>query len=311
MTMHWPRRFEARVRRDVSQIARAAWLAFAALAVGLAIPGIPRYYRLLYVPCDGNDCFAAQITSEAARVAVGTGDLRGYAVVQTSIGLLIAIPLVMASASLIWREAHQRLAVLAAFVATAQATDTFAQALAHSDDRFRFPVRCIQFVQLAGLPPLLCLLPDGQFRPRGVRWAALAYVLASTLALMPLARDWFAPGTTGHTLWLVALALVAVLVLANLVYRLRSAADATQRAQLRWVLAAIGLAVPVALTGRSLGLLRSMPLVMELFAASGLWQFTSLLFAFGSFACLLVAYSNVEPDAQASRQSQVECSPVR
>lgn len=289
--MHWQQRLEGYTRRNASRVLQATWLAFAALAVGLAIPGIPRYFALLQTPCDGARCFAAQVTAEA----VATANLRDYAFVQALTVLVIAIPVAGTAAFLIWWKVAQRAAVLAAFVATALATGTFSQALAYDDARFRFPAQLVLFVQFAGLPPLLCLLPDGEFRPRAVRRAALAYALASLLYLVPGVRGWLAPGTTGQILWLVALAFVALVVLAVLIARFRGAVDNAQREQLRWVLVGIGLAAPVALTDTSLGLVRASPFQMTIFAATPLTQFTLLFFAIGSGTCLLVALVNYEP----------------
>ena len=139
-----------------------------------AIRGIPDYVVLLRTPCDGADCFGAQLTLEVTRAWSAAGvNLTLYTFSQVFVLLLLAGLLLSTAAFLIWRQAHQRASILAAFVGVALATSTLSQALAYTDSRFWLPAQGILFVQLAGLLPLVCLLPDGRFHPAGCsgpRW---------------------------------------------------------------------------------------------------------------------------------------------
>jgi signal transduction histidine kinase len=296
--MNWHQRLESRLNSKASQITQFVWLAFAVLALSLAIPGIPRYIDLLHTPCDGTDCFGAQLTLEMAQAQIVTwGTLGSYALVQSFVLLMMAGLLLSTAGFLIWRKPHQRVSVLAAFVGTALATGTLSQALAHTDQRFWLLAQFIVFVQMAGLLPLFCLFPDGRFQPRPMRWVALAYVLASVIYLMPRHQEWLAPGTLGGALWLIFGLASLLVVFATLFYRFRRAAAFVQQEQMLWVLAGLGLAALVVLWGTPLSLVNFSftPFETMLPNPSGVTVLTGLLLAVGSFTCLLVALFNYEP----------------
>ena len=72
VSTNWRQRLESRLNSKASQITQFVWLAFAVLALSLAIPGIPHYIDLLRTPCDGPDCFGAQLTLEIAQAQIVT-----------------------------------------------------------------------------------------------------------------------------------------------------------------------------------------------------------------------------------------------
>jgi signal transduction histidine kinase len=296
--MTWLQRLESRSASQASQTTQFVWLAFAVLALSLALPGIPRYIDLLRTPCDGADCFGAQLTSEIAQAQrVTWGNLESYALVQFFVLLMMAGLLLSTAGFLIWRKVHQRVSVLAAFVATALATSTLSQALAYTDPRFWLPSQFIVFVQMAGLLPLFCLFPDGQFQPRPMRWVALTYALTNVIYLIPHHREWLAPGTPGGALWLIFGLLSLMVVVTTLFYRFRHAAIFVQQEQMLWVLAGLGQAALVVLWSAPLRLLNFSfaPFEVLLRNPSGATVTIGLFLALGSFTCLLVALFNAEP----------------
>ena len=296
--MTWRQRFESRLNSKASQITQFVWLAFAVLALSLAIPGIPHYIDLLRTPCAGADCFGAQLTLEIAQAWVVTwGNLGSYALLQSFVLLMMAGLLLSTAGFLIWRKAHQRVPVLAAFVGTALATSTLSQALAYTDPRFWLLAQFIVFVQMAGLLPLFCLFPDGRFQPRPMRWVVLAYGLACVIYLIPRHQEWLAPGTPGGALWLIFGLVSLLVVVVTLFYRFRRAATFAQQEQMLWVLAGLGLAALVVLWGAPLRLANSSFTLFEMMLpnVSGAMVITGLLLTLGSFTCLFVALVNYEP----------------
>jgi signal transduction histidine kinase len=289
--MSWHSRLDLMGNARASQAARGSWLVFTALAVSMSIASIPRYVDILRSPCDGTQCFGAQLTTEAAQAWAATGEnLLLYAVLRLLVSLTIDALLMITAAFLIWRRVHNRAAVLAAFVGTALATSTLSQALAHTDPRFVPAAHLLLFMQMAGIVPLFCLFPDGHFQPPGIRWVALGYVVASLIYLSPRHRAWSAPGTTGYLLSLGLKVIAVVVVVTSLGYRFRRAATSVQQEQLWWVLASIGLATPVMLLDAPFPLL-----------SAGVWGsgmemlLISMFLAVGSITCMLVALVNFEP----------------
>src|SRR6476660_4736650 len=101
-------------KQHSSQTAQVVWLAFAAFALSLAIPGIPRYFALLQTPCDGAACFETQLTFEAARAWPTSGQtLENNARTQLMMLLLTDGLLFITAAFLIWRKLNNRASVLA------------------------------------------------------------------------------------------------------------------------------------------------------------------------------------------------------
>src|SRR6266540_1556819 len=65
--MTWRERLDARLNFQASQAALLTWLAFAILALSLALGGLPRYVDLLHAPCAGAGCFGAQLPPGTAQ----------------------------------------------------------------------------------------------------------------------------------------------------------------------------------------------------------------------------------------------------
>jgi signal transduction histidine kinase len=142
-----------------SRASRYVWLAFTTMALGLAIPGIPRYFELLRSPCDGADCFGPQLTASEARAWIAAGENQlSYAVWQLVVTLTVDVLLLGVAAYLILRQGHRPAFVLAAFVATALATSTLSQAIARFEPALRWPAQGIFGLQTAGLAVLFVLL---------------------------------------------------------------------------------------------------------------------------------------------------------
>jgi signal transduction histidine kinase len=296
--MHWTRQPQLRLEHNASQVAQLAWLAFAALALGLAVAGIPNYHRMLLMPCDRANCFDLQLTVEASQAWLASGQtLETYAFAQLAIQLLIDALLFTTAAFLIWRKANNRASVLAAFVETALATSRLSEALAHNEPQFWLPAQLIMFVQMAGLLPLFCLFPDGHFRPRAMAWVATAYVIFTIIYFVPQYREWLAAGTIGRALLLAFGLLSLLVVVATLFYRWRTAPTSTQQEQMLWLLAGMGLAALAVILGSPLRLMNFSVIPSEVLTPQmrTVILFVGMCLAVGSFTCLAVALFNYEP----------------
>ena len=281
-----------------SQTTRIVWLAFTVLGLALSIPMIPRYVELLQIACSGAGCFETQLTLEAARVWAAAGrTLQEYALLQTSVLLLMDGLLLSTAVLLIWRKVNDRVSVLAAIVLTALATSTLSQALAYSDPRFGYLAQLIRFVQTAGLLPIACLFPDGKFQPRWMNWAALGYILLSLIYLLPRNLVWFTSGIAAVPVQL-GFASIAVLAAASTwTGRYRRATTPEQREQIRWVFAGIGLVVLVIGINTPLRLIHPSFLSFEILLPD-LYErvvYTGMFLAVGAFTCFLVALFNYGP----------------
>ena len=100
-----------------------------------------------------------------------------YAQLYLATGQLINSMLLAIAAFAIWRRPTQPAYVLGAFWMTAMATITLALWSAQGGGWLALLAKAIQGVQLATLLPFIWLLPGGQFRPRWLRWATLAFAV--------------------------------------------------------------------------------------------------------------------------------------
>jgi signal transduction histidine kinase len=278
------------------QIIQYIWLAFSVFCIGFAIPGISHFMILLRTPCNGESCFDAQLTYEIAQSWVAFGlKLQDYASLQVISLLIIDLLLIGTTAFLMWRKADNRSSVVAAFLGMAIATSTFSQAQAYVDPHFWFPAHLILYIQMAGLLPLFCLLPDGHFQPGWMRWIALVYALANLFYLLPDYQAWLVPGTISYLLWLAFTSASIIIVLATLTNRFRHANNLALQEQMLWVFASISLAALYIFAGKLLRLIHISNGPMDVVNFSPIFEFLVIFLAVGSFTCLLVALVNYEP----------------
>jgi hypothetical protein len=186
-------------------VARAAWVALAALSVGLFVASVPVAYEQL----------------STYNVALSIVSVLGF----WAIGAI-----------LFWKSSGHRVALYASVAlvtfGTVQA-DTL-RWLAEASPVWALPVDLVDFVGEAAFFVLFCVLPDGRFVPRWTRWTAVAWIaywlLVSFFTFSPLSpHRW--PPLIDYSLFL---GLLGSLVLAQ-IYRYRRVSGPVERQQTKWV----------------------------------------------------------------------------
>ncbi len=268
----------------LSRATQAGWLLFALFALSLALPGISSYIQLLETVCDDRECATGQLTAEDALTVVASGRTLGErAQLEIIIFLFMDALLFVMAAFLIWRKPGDWVAVLGAFVILALATGSLAEAMSRSVPELRFSAQLIQLVQVTGLLPFFCLIPDGRFQPRWMGRVALAYVLAGALFILN--------PNVGAAKWIAFGLLTVLVIVINLLYRYRSLPSLPEQEQIVWALAGIALAVGAQLIGTPLRFLPLPAVPIHIFPPPviGMVSVVGLLLGVGAFTCLAVA----------------------
>jgi hypothetical protein len=185
--------------------ARAAWVALAALSVGLFVASVPVAYEQL----------------STYNVALSIVSVLGF----WAIGAI-----------LFWKSSGHRVALYASVAlvtfGTVQA-DTL-HWLAKASPGFDLPVALMYFVGETSFFVLFCVFPDGRFVPRWTRWVAIAgityWLLDSFFPDSPLS-----PGNWSLVIDApLFLGLIGSLVVAQ-IYRYRRVSGPVERQQTKWV----------------------------------------------------------------------------
>lgn len=289
------------LKPEANRMIQVIWLAFAALAVSLAAAGVPHYIDLVRTLCDGPDCFAGQLTSDVAGAwQAADMDLALYTWSQVCVLLLLDGLVLSMAAYFFWYTPHRALSMLTAFVGVALATGTLSQALAHRDPRFALPAQVILFVQIGGIVPLACLLPDGRLRSAWLRRGAVAYTSAVGVFLLASHLDWLSSGPARRAIGTGIAVAALMLVLGAVVSRIRAGAAPGGQERTRWLLAGMGLAAVALMFARPLGLVTagSLPAFdLTLPDRYAVGMLLGALLLAGSLTCVLVAIVNFETPA--------------
>ncbi|HEY7355628.1 MAG TPA: histidine kinase, partial [Ktedonobacterales bacterium] len=232
-------------------VARIAWLALAALAIGLFIAAILVYYLVLHgVPVPARLLSAAPTISGYATIILRyTPLVDEYA--AFNIALLNALALVWIAVGFVifWRRPDDRTALFAALalvlVGTSFSPVTYLLAIwIGPTSPGGILITCLEAVAWSALAFSLALFPDGRFVPRWTRWLVLAYVACQLPMSAPV--DWsFTPGQWQLLLLAAPIIIVEVVLLFAQVYRYRSVSSAIQRQQTKWVLFALLVVIPI------------------------------------------------------------------
>jgi signal transduction histidine kinase len=262
---------------------QAAWLLFALIALTIALPGIASYTRLMQTVCHGSGCLVGQLTAAEVQTMIASGDsLAQYAELETTIHLFGATLLVVTAACLIWCRPTNRAAVLGAFVLTALATSTLAQAMAQSVPAVGLPAQLLRIIHIAGLLPFLGLILDGRFRPAWLRWVALATMPISLL----IAFDLLAPaGLTAFS------GSVGVLIIVGIIHHYRSLPAPPEQEQVAWALAAAALLIGAQWLGSPFRPLSGPVVPLDALPPTFISYYSviGMLFVVGALSCLAVA----------------------
>ena len=214
------------------RVAQAAWALFALSALSLALPGLEIYQEVVATLCAGTGCLPGQVTPAEMAVILDVYSHPQYVSNALIFYGSLAVFYLLTAALFVWRKPGNVAAVAGAFVLTAAATRGLAAVTAQAHPALRPAAQAIFFVQLVGLLPFLCALPDGRFRPdrlRGAAWAAVpvAAMVAFDGASLPV----------GY--WFGAAALALIIGAALYRYQALKATPAEESAA--WALAGVAL----------------------------------------------------------------------
>src|SRR5215208_2550255 len=219
--------------------ARAAWVALAALTVGLFVWSVLITYEQLSTVCEGNaGCDFLRLSPKDAKVLEGLGlSVGSYAAYNVALCIVSVLGYWVIGAILFWKRSDNG-AVLLASVALvtfgAIQVDTL-HWLAEAYPMWALPVNLVYFVGEASFFVLFCVFPDGRFVPRWTRWAAVAGITYWLL-------DTFFPDSSpvSPVNWPLViraplfLGLIGSLVVAQ-IYRYRRVSGDKERQQTKWV----------------------------------------------------------------------------
>ena len=160
--------------------ARAAWVAVAALAVGLFAAGIPAEFAMLRVPCPTVACPTGQLPPAGLRALEDLGLSPGFfAAYIVAMDVLFAAVCGAVAALIFWRKSDDRMALFVSLALLTFGTATFVftmEALAARHPAWEIPVSFVHSLGVASFGLFLYLFPGGRFVPRWTRWVALVWI---------------------------------------------------------------------------------------------------------------------------------------
>src|SRR5690348_6280020 len=234
---------DTRLRGHWLLLARAVWLATAALTLGLFIVGIPVQHTRLATACPAASCASGQLQLVSVRALQSLGlSLNFFASYAITLILIFALVYGGVAVVIFWRRSDDRMALFVSLTLLIFGLFTFsgvASALAESHVGLWLPVTCLIYLGSTCFILFLFLFPDGHFVPRWTLWIALAWIIQAVPgAIFPTApltaSRWFT--VVGVAIWAIAL----VTVIYSNVYRYRHVSSAPQRQQTKWVILGIG-----------------------------------------------------------------------
>jgi len=205
-------------------LARAAWVAVAALALSLFVATLPAQYAELRA-------LAEAARPHVARIGLTVEDYTAY---QLALNILVALVFCGVGATIFVRKASSRMALLVSLVLILIGAWFPIRDLAEQQAGLRFPIECLSYVATVAFLTLFYLFPDGRFVPRWTR------VLAPIFAILELPYTFF-PNASQSAFTLPPLfatlawvGWLATCVFAQ-VYRYLRVSDPEQRQQTKWV----------------------------------------------------------------------------
>ncbi len=227
-------------------LARATWVAVAALTVGLFVAGIPAEFARLQVVCPIEFCANEQLPPAGLRALADLGlSLDFFAAYGVALDVVFAVVYGAVAALIFWLKSADRLALFVALALLTFGTATHPvtmEALVAAHPAWQPTVAGLHFLGSASFSLFLYLFPDGRFVPRWTRWVALAWIAW----LLP--RYWIPNWPSDFAAWsdwlnLVVWPVALGAVVYAQIYRYRRVSNRVQRQQTKWVVFGIAMAL--------------------------------------------------------------------
>ncbi len=225
-------------------LARAAWLALAALILVVFVASLPVFFTQFQTICRAAPCPAWQITPDYARAIQQLGfSLSSLVAIQVALAALLELVSFAVVAVIFWRRSDERIAlVVALFLLTFASDLNFnLDALVALHPAWTLPVRVVSYVNGCSWYFVFALFPDGRFVPRWIRWFAFGFALLS----VPLN---FFPGSIPGVphfgdLYQVYFAVQGIGLVGLQIYRYVRVSTQVQRQQTKWVVFGVAIAI--------------------------------------------------------------------
>ncbi|MCA9945847.1 MAG: hypothetical protein KC449_20330 [Anaerolineales bacterium] len=232
-----PHETEARIPARWLTPLRIVWVAIAILLFGIYFFGLVPHYNELHQICHTEECPVLTINPEELQTIEQFGlSMDAYALGQILLeAYLVAIFsglafLVFRLRSDTWVGYIISLAFLfLGLIFFAEEPRT----LVRLYPNFMLYSDFLTSLSVGLLIMLLYLFPDGQFAPRGLRWAAAAMVIV--LILDPFVNQSGQRATSGTMVIIIIFLIGALLGLYSQIFRYRKVSTPTQRQQTKWI----------------------------------------------------------------------------
>jgi hypothetical protein len=224
-------------------IVRGVWAATLALTLAITFASLPLYLALLRTPCRGAGCQYQQLTRAQMETLSGIGlSVNGYVAITLAFALVTMAVGLAVSALIIWRKPDDWMAALVALMLVIQCPNMIMNSLPTGSTPWLTPYVYMTFLNQALLAIVFSLFPSGLFAPRWMRWVLVVMLIGLFPGTFLPVEPFLSSGPVSQPGWLVALAEMAALALAQF-YRYRRVSTPIQRQQTKWVV--FSLATPI------------------------------------------------------------------
>jgi hypothetical protein len=197
----------------------------------------------LRIPCKGAECQYQQLTQAQMETLSGIGlSVEGYVAIAVLFALATMAVNLAVSALIIWRKPDDWMAALVSLMLVSQCPAIVAHSLPTGPTSWLTPYMYVNFLNQALFAIVFSLFPSGRFAPRWMRWVLIVMLIALVPATFLPIAPFLSNGPVSQLGWLIALAEMAALALAQF-YRYRRVSNSMQRQQTKWVV--FSLAMPI------------------------------------------------------------------
>jgi hypothetical protein len=235
-------------------VAHALWIVAVLAELAIFVPGVPRYYQLMFVPCAGlapnATCDPGQLSPAAIRTLGRLGlSLQAYAPLALGLVLVVSLAYFAVGSLIAWRKWNEGMGLFVSLVLITMGTTGLSDSLVNALAAFANPhdllvqsfyapvVTAVIYLQWPAFAAFLLTFPTGRFAPRWSWLLLLPWVAVELGFVLGVAQ--FA------TTLLIPLALFGTLGV--LIYRYRSVYTYTERQQTKWLVLSLAVSAALAL----------------------------------------------------------------